>query len=356
MSDCFISFSPVDTWMFRDGRPFGQDDPGAAVATSVFPPYPPTVAGAIRAALWRTALDGKWDPARLGDGVHWQEGDSLGPLSFGPLAVIHDGQPVFPVPLHIVEGKGRQKGQKILTRLTPGKPMNCDLGDKVRLPRPMAKDLQGIKTITDHWVTAKGMQQILEGSVPDQETLIPLGSIWRTEPRVGIGIDRESRITSNAQLYMASHVRLKKGNSLSVRMKGWDGELDETLTSLAGEHRMAVMAKGAESWKMPAGLSSADDLYCLIAISPVAPDENGVISGLQDRQIISACTGKPVDIGGWDSLNKRAIPLRRCWPAGSVWFIKSADPPSSIGEANDWGFGHVLAGKWTDEEGEESQS
>ena len=50
---------PLDTLFFRDGRPYNQDDPGQAEAASVFPPHPPTVVGAVRAARSRAPWAGR---------------------------------------------------------------------------------------------------------------------------------------------------------------------------------------------------------------------------------------------------------------------------------------------------------
>ena len=66
-----LKISAIDTVMFRDGKPFNQADAGASLAASVFPPYPPTLTGAVRAAIWN-ALGGRkedWDKTLLGDGT-----------------------------------------------------------------------------------------------------------------------------------------------------------------------------------------------------------------------------------------------------------------------------------------------
>ena len=101
---------PLDTLFFRDGRPYNQDDPGQAEAASVFPPHPPTVVGAVRAALARAMgwPSKTWDKTKLGDGVDWQAGDgALGPLSFAGPYVLRNGEPLFPAPLCLVQGKDR---------------------------------------------------------------------------------------------------------------------------------------------------------------------------------------------------------------------------------------------------------
>ena len=344
----WLGFDAVDSWMFRDGRPFEQTDAGAAVAASVFPPFPPTLVGAVRALLWRRAPGGNWDKGKLGDGTNWQNGATLGPLQFGPPVVLHDNNtPVFPVPLHVVEGKDKQTKEKKLAFLRPADAvMHCDLGD-VRLPAPV-DDLEGIKTISDRWVTLDGMRAILGGRLPEKDHLVPVRDLWRTEERVGIGIDPGSRVVRESQLYMASHVRLQENVRLAVEMQGWDGAVPEKLTPLAGEHRMAEVQTLRQEITLPKPVGSKDGGIVLIAISPVAPDENGNIADLSQDKVISACTGRPLPVGGWDSQARGAIPLRRCWPAGSVWFLEGFEGtlPTSIGEAREWGFGRVLAGRW----------
>lgn len=343
----WLSFDNIDTWMFRDGRPFNQNDAGAAVAASVFPPFPPTLVGAVRALLWRHVLGGTWDGRKLGDGTNWQNSSTLGPLQFGPPLVLRDGKPVFPAPLHLVEGKDEQTKKKRLTFLWPGKNgVKCDLDDNVCLPEP-AEALEGIETITDRWVTLAGMKTILDGCLPEKTHLVPVKDLWQMESRVGIGINPETRVVREAELYMASHVRPCDNVRLAVEMQGWEGELPKGLTPLAGEHRMAGVQQ-VENPGLPELATPEDGCIVLIAISPVAPDDKGNIAGLPEDKLVSACTGKPVPIGGWDSQGKKAIPLRHCWPAGSVWFLENfkGTPPASIGAATEWGFGRVLAAAW----------
>src|SRR5690606_4196194 len=90
-----LALSPIDTWFFRDGTPFDMGASPQAGVLGVCPPYPPTVAGAVRAAL---ALQNGWDgrsrwsqdiEAVLGDGP-----ETLGALrTTGPF-VLHQGAPV----------------------------------------------------------------------------------------------------------------------------------------------------------------------------------------------------------------------------------------------------------------------
>jgi len=348
-----LVLNAIDTLMFRDGRPFNQNDAGASEAVSVFPPYPPTLVGAVRAALWKQLGGQKkdWCDKKLGNGTNWQAGDNrLGPLEFSAPLLLKDKSPVFPVPLHIVKGK-HKNDTKARTRLAPGPEIESDRG-QARFP--VVKEdgqLEGIKPTEDRWVTAEGMEKILAGGVPDEDDLIKRTDLWQTEPRVGVGIERTSRTTSDGQLYMATHVRMRDDVALYVSLKGWAGDFNKSLRPLAGEHRMAEIANGSlvDLPKEPTHFE--DGRWCAIALSPVVPDKDGKVSGLNGR-IISACLGKPVVIGGWDSEQKQPISLRQCIPAGSVWFMQGDDGAAldlhgrHIGKSTEWGFGQILIGKW----------
>lgn len=341
-------FDAVDTLMFRDGRPFNQNDAGASEADSVFPPHPPTLVGAIRAMLWHT-LGGRpedWDKTKLGDGTNWQHSGTLGPLRFGPPLLSCATGPVFPVPLHLVHGTSGHNQEKQMTFLKPDGQYDCDLGAEIQFPAPQNTFLQGIKSISDSWVTQKGMQSILDGYPPGEDQVIDQKDLWMQEPRVGVGIDWKSRTTSDGQLYMASHIRLRDDVSLRMSLTGWgDTPPDARLHPVAGEHRMAKISV-SDTDDLPK-VDTGDARFCIIAISPVVPDRSARIEGIESSQLASACLGKAIPIGGWDSAARQSVPLRNFYPAGSVWFMESgAAIPQEIGGACEWGFGQVLIGKW----------
>ena len=105
-----VQFVPLDTWFFRDGTPFTAQSAPQEDVGSLFPPYPPTLVGALRAALarangWDEA--GRWPPELcevLGDGP-----EDLGVLSFAGPFLLRDGQPLFQAPRHLL-GASREVG------------------------------------------------------------------------------------------------------------------------------------------------------------------------------------------------------------------------------------------------------
>jgi hypothetical protein len=97
-----LQLAAIDTWFFRDSTPFHMNDSPQTGVVGMFPPYPATVAGAVRAALARQA---GWDgQARWRDELVAVLGD--GPADLGRLQItgpfLCDGAPAFPVPRHVV--------------------------------------------------------------------------------------------------------------------------------------------------------------------------------------------------------------------------------------------------------------
>ena len=355
MTSRLLHLDAIDTLMFRDGRPFNQNDAGASEAVSIFPPYPPTVVGAVRAKLWQNDLKGQWTTNTLGDGTNWQEENSLGALSFGAPLILWRGGPVFPVPLHIVEGKD-QNQEKKFAKLLPGEPLVTDLGIRKMPCQTQTPRFKGIKPINDRYVTEKGMGKILGDQVDrlTKDDLVETSMLWANEPRVGIGIDQNTRTTSGGQLYMATHVRLAENSCLGVQLEGWEKAFHSAIGPFSGEHRAASIEEAPTveetAFTLPSAASTAEKHF-IVAISPVVPDplDNFSIDGLSSDCVESACLGKALSIGGWDFKKKRPIALRQCIPAGSVWFLSGKSSLSSgdkIGKAQDWGFGQILVGQW----------
>lgn len=369
--DQLITFEALDTLMFRDGRPFNQSDAGASRAVSVFPPYPPTVVGAIRAALWKQA-GGDWNSEKFGTGTDWQDSQTtLGPLAFGAPLLFRSVadkkkrslEPFFPVPLHLVEGRDPVRTEKPAAEKTPtflapsDSGMPCDLGRSVRLPLPQLA-LEEVKPIEDRWVSLSGMKAILSNNCPKPEHFIKCSALWQVEQRVGIGISEETRTTDDGRLYMASHIRMADGVRLGLNVSGSD-PIKPTLQALAGEHRMALVSAEQITTlpETPDPKRLNKNRYCVVQISPLLlnamPDPGGKLGDLPGT-LVSACLGKMQSIGGWDSVRCKPIPLRRAIPAGSVWFMELgsnelADWQAStkgLGLATEWGFGQFLIGNW----------
>lgn len=362
---------PLDTLFFRDGRPYNQDDPGQVEATSLFPPYPPTVVGAVRAAAARAMgwPGSAWDTPALGDGVDWQAGDeSLGRMRFSGPYILRNGEPLYPAPLNVVAGKD-EGGADLITYLAPsGKALDTDIG-AVRLPAPI-KTGRGFKTLEGLWLDAKAMALALSGTELTSDQMVHGSHLSQVEPRIGIQRDTTRRTTAERALYAAGHVRPVQDVTLAIEVEALpDIAIRGNLASLGGEGRSVWIEQRDDEIQLPRApdLAPGQDgalRYTVVLITPADLDDKwpgpgerlaGPTGEVLPGKIVSACAGRAVMVGGWDGAARRPLPLRPLIPAGSVWFLEAMAEEAeavrswhgrAIGRSTGWGFGRVLIGRW----------
>jgi CRISPR-associated protein Cmr3 len=203
-----------------------------------------------------------------------------------------------------------------------------DLGPSVRLPeveRDAADGAEGrLEAGAGHWVTLGGLQRILRGELPGAAEIIHERALWIGEGRVGIARTPESRTVADGALYSTRHVRPAAGVSLGLEVEGvpagWR-RLDGDVFPLGGESRLAA----CEAWDAKAAIAfdgPARDAHTavIVALTPVLL--GGGELAIPGARIVSACTERPLRIGGWDSGARAPLPLRNAAPPGSVWFCE----------------------------------
>jgi CRISPR-associated protein Cmr3 len=333
-----VLLTPIDTWFFRDSTPFDKGESPQAGVHSVFPPYPSTVAGAIRAALARSnGWNGRDRWSRelkevLGDGPN-----DLGRLSIkGPFVVRH-GVPLFPMPRHLVgrtdEGCWTPKGI-----LRPGAArVTCDLGPSMRLPEVVAveDDARELGPGSRQWVTLAGLQRIVRSEFPRKEEIMREDCVWVEEPRVGIARQLSSRTVAEGALYSTRHVRLQPGVSLAADVTGIPEDWDLPIGSLfpfGGENRLAA----CDTWEAYVGLESDESLgesgcIAFIVLTPALLGQE-VVSGHSElfsevgARVVCASVDRPLRIGGWNSLRRTPLPLKNALAPGSTLFCEVEKP------------------------------
>ena len=143
------------------------------------------------------------------------------------------------------------------------------------------------------------------------------------------------------------------------------------LSPFGGESRLAE----CREWKADMALDVPLDRIAgarkvvLVALSPL-DIEAGIHAGnsfeeLGGARVVSACLSRPQRIGGWNSLARCPLPIRSLLPPGSTVFCEIPDPGrfadavtagdgglARIGSRQEWGFGLVTLGVWTDSQEE----
>ncbi len=385
MSTRTILLTPVDAWFFRDGRPYNQGESGQTHAHSLFPPFAPTVVGMIRASLARDrgwSGRGPWDESLhevLGNGFH-----DLRQLQFSGPFLKKEEQFLFPVPQHLLgktvapdEKPEEQKWLPATFQRPSTNPTTCDLGD-LCLPAPQLPAEEGyqFKEPAGMWITVDGYNQLLCGEVPVSASIVRSADLYCSEPRVGLARDHQTRMAEEGKLYSPQYVRLEKEVSLAVGVQGVPD--DWTLPSLVtfgGESRMAYCDSRTSPLPLPTAPADAIRQSYQFTVTLLTPlflpaDDSGrhrhplpgdVLPRLSGSWIVSACVGKPIQIGGWNSLHREPLPLRAYLPTGSTWFCKTQEDAvdaildmhgKHIGDQTQYGLGQIALGAWPRPNGE----
>ncbi len=365
--------TPVGTWFFRDGRPYNQGESTLSDIKSIFPPFGVTAVGALRASLARSlGWNGKRDwssdlKEKLGNG------QELSPLKFrGPYLVREKegkSEILFPVPLHLL-GKTSEiddnKWEEIIL-LKPGKKVDCDIGDNVRLPS--SKNAQGKKSLYGSYLTLADLEVVFNGG--DWSGICPIKAtdLWDFEFLVGIGRNFETRTALEGALYSISRVRLEQGVSLAVEVDGLHAGMGlQSTLPFGGEGGLAyadIMHNKIKIPESPELHPSSDGMirFTITHLTPTYfkgtwPSPGKEIPDLAGAKVVSACLERPVWIGGWDTIKREPLPLKPFLPGGSTWFCEAESGLAKqiekcngkhIGKYSEFGFGEIAIGLWNDD-------
>lgn len=371
---------PVDTVMFRDGRPFNQDDAGRAAAASLFPPPPESIYGAARVGLARAmgwTGSGDWgDIANIAAALgSWKAKGAY--KCAGPYFAA-DGRDLLPAPAHLYAGVDSQSGRVIrIAAARPGAEMHTDIGVQQFLELPATVADERAEPLAGRWLPAEWVLNLLDGEEIQPADLRRPGCCnecdnkcdsqsvhldclgWRqkdlaaTEPRVGLERNRETRIAEDGNLYVSARRRLGRKVRLFAGIDGVDPNAIATeglAIPVGGESRFAFLA--AETRPAPAGKDSGRLIYCATPFMP-KPGEAGVpLAALLPPFVAAAVPGIDILAGfqrGGAKSTGSFIAARPVVPAGSVFFLED------LTETSEWtgkccrthmGYGRLMAGEW----------
>ena len=397
-----LTFTPVDSWYFRESRPHGVA--GGDRLESLFPPPVKTLTGALRTRLG-DSLNVDWQAFRRGEAM-WRDislnallgdNDSTGSLRFGPVQIMVGSDPLYPWPAMLMEktGAGEKSDNCSYARLKPGSVVHCDLG-RVALPELEQKkagpDMSGGKIAEKDYLTGPFLEQLLNGDTPGAEMakkgIVRLKALFDLEPRLGIARNQAMATVEEGMLYQTSHLRLHDAVSITLSLAGLPEAVADQLQRdiqqsplirLGAEGRMAAMTmaplkqplqptapkpKGDEQGFMIMLLCEGD--FGDISHSPL-PGFNrrvteqgqtvwhGELNGMA-AQLHTVMAGKPVRRGGWDLKSGRPAAMKSYVPAGSCYFLKPLGGASvadalklhgqAIGHQTHWGYGRIACGLW----------
>jgi len=367
--------NPIDTLFFKEARP--MEGGGTGELASVFPPPSRTLMGALRTYIgdsmgvdWKK-FDQNMDENMIESKVKQIIGysDHYANLKMQGVWIHYNNQRLFPVPLNIMENK--QENRLSLLKIDTNNPYYCDLGKNVCLPI----NIKRTKSLTKYWLTEKGFNAVLAGTLPSNNDFIEKDDLYKNESRLGIAIHQQTRAVKEGMLYQTKHFRLKENISFSIDLTGDKDQLKSGLFKLGGEGRMVALEKSDQLASFPKPPTKVKKVkgICLYLLTPMLlptdskflpafkkhEEDNrtiwkGEIKGISLR-LISSVIGKAHREGGWNATKQAPRAVQSFIPAGSVFYCEVDNIKKTlkqlnncqIGEERYLGRGHIVAGLWT---------
>lgn len=384
MDSSIWQFHAMDSLFFGSGKPMNAGE--SSWIDSQFPPTGLTLQGAVRTAvLYYTNADieafKKGDDCLPNNGGSLRDeigcANSLGKLDLTGPFFQRDQELLFPVPLDLMVNKSQRDFLK------PGKPIHCDLGH-IRLPA--IANGGGYKTVENAYLSRADMAKLLRGE-KDDISLFPLFAdqpediaLADKEPKVGLARNNQSRTHQDGMLFAIAPVRLRQNVSLVLQVQGISRKhtpQQRVMQRLGGEGKLANISVSPNILAVPnmpdLKVDGGKIRFKLVFTQPaLMPEQRWLPKGFAKNQkdgvdlwtgslkdcdldIISACIGKPLKLGGWDLVKHESKPHKAYIPAGSVYFCEAAAQfkeniqqlhNSKLGKNTEYGFGHVLVGCW----------
>ncbi|GBE54809.1 CRISPR-associated protein [archaeon BMS3Bbin15] len=318
-----IKIDSLDTLFFRDGKPFtmGED----TWSNGLFPPSPSVLYGAIRSAYFSNHID-ELKKATKND-------DPTKNLKIvGVCVYLSDKDKTYlPLPNNCVQKKDNK--ETVVSVL----PMNGLKDVKSSCPAKYAlKSVENVANVGGGLIKIDSLKEYLECSKDSFSSILKMADRVLPEPKIGIGISKETGTSEEGKLYRVDMMRLenKKGKSLSLVIDFEGLDLPERgMMKLGGEGK-AVSYQKSEPVNFSVDKSKLDgDRFKLYLSTPAIfkngwlpqwIDENtleGEYKGLK-LQLLTASIGKPILIGGFDMKARKPKPMYKAVPAGSMYYFE----------------------------------
>jgi len=366
------SIRPLDVLYLRGNLLFGG---GGDHSEALMPPWPSVFAGAIRS---RMLVDAGVDLGRFTDEealappeLATTLGTPSEPGSFRVATVAlllppgtkgEQPQPVFPLPADLVvtgkDGVGDRRGARSGASEPDG--LEVTRLELAALPRairssspvPAALALRRsapAKPLTGYWLTAEGLGRWLGGGTPTPEQLVHRFALWKSDPRLGIAMDRSSRTAATGKLYTSETVAMADGAAFLLGIEGAaeDQVPSEGLLRLGGDGRGAEIGPwdGAPPWEKTGvrGEGSFTVYMETPGLFPggwlppgVDPSTLRLRVGGFSARLAAAAVPRFEVVSGWNVAAHAPKPAQRVAPAGSVYLFDEVEGDPEVYAAAFW--------------------
>jgi len=350
-----IQMEAFDTLFFRDGKPFSMGDD--VWANGVFPPYPSSLYGALRASYFSNNIK-ELENAN-------SETDISRNLKINKIYYHYGMDDLVPIPLDLVSIKDN--------KVSEGKAFQMSLEQKENLlsNSPFIEKLtytteEKLESVDGNFLRIDQLEKYLNSKSKDY-SYYQAKDLFTQESKIGIARNQISKIADEGRIYRIAMMRSKEKN-FSIVIEYENLELSQKGNFKLGADGKIVNYKSISNMKVePAqNLTNRFKLYLL---TPAIFKSGWLPFGLSSNQLetdyfgiklklLTCVVGKYINIGGFQIKNGKQSPkpMYRAVPAGSVYYFESDcnDPQKildlfhnqSISDENKKeGFGITLVGK-----------
>ena len=355
-----IFLEPLDVLFLRGNKLFG--DPGS-YGEALVPPWPSVAAGALRSRM--LADDGIDLPAfARGEIEHPTLGTPARPGRFAVTAFhlarrFADGRVEVliapPADLVINEDAAGTPSVKAL------KPVAIPRGLTASSPiaaLPVLAETTRSKPASGYWLTESGWRAYLAGRLPTSTDLIKSSALWQIDPRVGVGLDADTRRASDGRLFSVQAVAMtQRGHRI-----GKDKQTDKPLLAdfdvgfvvsvsgaplptggtlrLGGDGRAAALRTVTTTLPEPDYAAIAAARRCRLVLAAPGVFDGGWLptgftqaadgtfrfdlAGVKAR-LVCAAVPRFETVSGWDLARWQPKPAQRAAVAGSVYWLDELD-------------------------------
>lgn len=324
-----INISAMDTLFFRSGKPFtmGQE----TTVSGLFPPSPSVIYGALRTAYFAE---------NQSDFKQFQEDntDATNQLMIRRIAYErHDeysNNLYFPTPLDLVMYKGEEDEKKAVLLQAESLEDYGISNSKTSQILHVGRDKSKVEDLSDAFVDEDTLRDYLNLNA-SEFYFENLKDFITIEPKVGVGLSRQTRTAKEGQLYFIAMTRPRnKQGILDIKITFSDLKLpDSGMLRIGGEGKSATYQAADPIQQLQPDFE--DSRFKLYLSTPTLFNQGwlpswikkdtltGIFPGTKTQVKLMTCAiGKPVSIGGFDVKKQQPKPMLRAVPAGSVYYFK----------------------------------
>ncbi len=351
---------PLDVLFLRGNTLFGH---AGSYGESAVPPKPSVLAGALRSALLAARGYNLAAFAR-GEVPDPEIGTPDAPGSFvltgSGLARRERGgkqqvEPLFAMPADLILDRTRSKGY--VSRLQPTA-LHCKLGSSNPMPF-VAVHAQAKREKADSgkWLTVSGWKNYLAGEPVHSSDTVASTCLWKTETRIGIGLDAAKRRAADGQLFSSEAIAFLKSDESEIGFFATARGIETAnamMLRLGGDGRAAIAHQVPLTLPEPGYGAMAKSRRLRMVLTspglfaggwrPTGTDISGAFNlhGVRGR-LKCAAVARPEVISGFDLAKSCPKPAQRVAPTGSVYWLDDVDAtPEALHKL-------VEAGLWSKE-------